>query len=114
MKKSLINITIMSCFALGASLVHADSMVGVTASGVSTNTGLSYGPSGGRGQQFAGADGRVQSSGTGFEIQTQPPEGYRYSHVSNQTNIVQSGPNGPFNQLGNPGMNTQERYPMGR
>ncbi len=113
MKKSLINITIMSCFALGVSLANADSMVGVTTSGVYTNTGQSYGPSGGR-VQNNGADGRVQASGTSFEIATQPPEGYRYSHVSNQTNIVQSGPNGPFNQLGNPGMNSQERYPMGR
>ena len=113
MKKSLINITLMSCFALGVSLANADSMVGVTTSGVSTNTGQSYGPSGGRIQPM-GADGRVQPSGSQFEIQNQPPEGYRYSHVSNQTNIVQSGPNGPFNQLGNPGMNSQERYPMGR
>ena len=93
MKKSLINITIMSCFALGASLAQADNMTGVTASG---------------------ADGRVQPSAAGFEIQNEPPAHYRYSHVSNQTNIVQSGPNGPFNQLGNPGMSSQERYPMGR
>ncbi|MBK8568707.1 MAG: hypothetical protein IPN81_01270 [Nitrosomonadales bacterium] len=113
MKKSLINITIMSCFALGASLAQADNMTGVTASGVSTNTGISYGPSGGRVQPM-GADGRVQPSAAGFEIQNEPPAHYRYSHVSNQTNIVQSGPNGPFNQLGNPGMSSQERYPMGR
>lgn len=114
MKKSLINITIMSCFALGASLAHADNMTGITASGVYSNTGISYGPSGGRGQQFAGADGRVQSGQVGFDLQTQPPAYYHYSHVANQTNIVQSGPNGPFNQLGNPGMNNQELYPMGR
>ena len=114
MKKSLINITLMSCFALGASLANADNMTGITASGIYANTGISYGPSGGRGNQLAGADGRVQPSGTAFEIQTQPPAHYHYSHVANQTNIVQSGPNGPFNQLGNPGMNNQERYPMGR
>lgn len=113
MKKSLINITILSCFALGASLAQADNMTGVTASGVYNNTGVSYGPAGGRVQPM-GADGRVQPSAAGFEIQTQPPAGYRYSHVSNQTNIVQSGPNGPFNQLGNPGMSQQELYPMGR
>ena len=113
MKKSLINITILSCFALGASLANADSMVGVTTSGIYSNSGASYGPSGGR-VQNNGADGRVQASGTSFEIQNQPPAAYRYSHVSNQTNIVQSGPNGPFNQLGNPGMNQQEIYPMGR
>ncbi|CAH1385687.1 hypothetical protein [Candidatus Nitrotoga sp. M5] len=114
MKKSLINITIMSCFALGATLAHAGNMTGITASGIYTNTGVSYGPSGGRGNQLAGADGRVQPSGTAFEIQTQPPAHYHYKHVSNQTNIVQSGPNGPFNQLGNPGMYQQEYYPMGR
>ncbi|RFC37791.1 MAG: hypothetical protein DID92_2727743090 [Candidatus Nitrotoga sp. SPKER] len=113
MKKSLINITLMSCFALGVSLANADSMVGVTTSGISTNTGQSYGTSGGRIQPM-GADGRVQPNNAGFDVQNQPPEYYRYSHVSNQTNIVQSGPNGPFNQLGNPGMNSQERYPMGR
>ena len=113
MKKSLINITIMSCFALGASLAQADNMTGVTASGVSTNIGQSYGISGGRVQPM-GADGRVQPGNASFDVQNQPPEHYRYSHVSNQTNIVQSGPNGPFNQLGNPGMNSQERYPMGR
>lgn len=114
MKKSLINITIMSCFALGASLAQADNMTGVTASGVSTNTGISYGSSGGRVQPM-GADGRVQPSAAGFEIQNEPPAHYRYSHVSNQTNIVQSGPVLElFNQLGNPGMNSQERYPMGR
>lgn len=113
MKKSLINITLMSCFALGVSLANADSMVGVTTSGVSTNTGQSYGTSGGRLQPM-GADGRVQPTASGFDVQNQPPAGYRYSHVSNQSNIVESGPNGPFNQLGNPGMNSQERYPMGR
>lgn len=102
----------MSCFAFGVSLANADSMVGVTTSGVSTNTGQSYGPSGGRVQPM-GADGRVQPTAAGFEIQNEPPAAYRYTHVSNQTNIVQSGPNGPFNQLGNPGMNSQERYPMG-
>jgi len=103
MKKSLINITIMSCFALGVSLANADSMTGVSASGQYNNTGVSYGPSGGRAAQV-GATGQVQPDATGFTIQTQPPADYpRYSHVSNQTNIVQSGPNGPFNQLGNPG-----------
>jgi hypothetical protein len=102
MKKSLINITLMSCFAFGVSLANADSMVGVTTSGISTNTGISYGPSGGRVQPM-GVDGRVQPTAAGFEIQTEPPAAYRYTHQSNQTNIVQSGPNGPFNQLGNPG-----------
>lgn len=104
----------MSCFALGASLANADNMTGITASGIYTNTGISYGPSGGRGNQGGGADGRVQPNNTGFDIQTQPPAHYHYSHVANQSNIVQSGPNGPFNQLGNPGMNNQEHYPMGR
>lgn len=113
MKKSLINITIMSCFALGASLANADNMTGITASGVYSNTGISYGPSGGRVQSM-GADGRVQPTAASFEVQSQPPAHYHYSHVANQSNIVQSGPNGPFNQLGNPGMHNQERYPMGR
>ena len=102
MKKSLINITIMSCVVLGASLANADSMTGVTASGISNNVGISYGPAGGRVNQV-GATGQVQPDATGMTIQTEPPAAYRYSHVSNQTNIVQSGPNGPFNQLGNPG-----------
>jgi len=103
MKKSLINIAIVSCFALGASLASADSMVGISASGLYSNTGVSYGPSGGRASQV-GATGQVQPDATGFTIQTQPPADYpRYFHSSNQTNIVQSGPNGPFNQLGNPG-----------
>jgi hypothetical protein len=113
MKKSLINITIMSCFALGVSLAQADTMTGISAAGIANNNGISYGPSGGRVQPM-GADGRVQPSAAGFEIQNQPPAYYRYSHDSKQTNIVQSGPNGPFNQLGNPGMYTQETYPMGR
>ena len=105
MKKSLINITLMSCFALGVSMANADSMVGVTTSGIYSNTGVSYGPAGGRVNQV-GATGQVQPEATGFTIQTEPPAAYRYSHVSNQTNIVQSGPNGPFNQLGNPGSPT--------
>lgn len=105
MKKSLINITLMSCFALGVSMANADSMVGVTTSGIYSNTGVSYGPAGGRVNQV-GATGQVQPDATGMTIQTEPPAAYRYSHVSNQTNIVQSGPNGPFNQLGNPGSST--------
>lgn len=103
MKKSLINITIMSCFALGVSLANADSMTGVSASGLYSNSGVSYGPSGGRTGQV-GATGQVQPDATGMTIQTNPPADYpRYSHVSNQTNIIQSGFNGPFGQLGNPG-----------
>ncbi len=93
----------MSCFVLGASLANADSMVGVTTSGLYSNSGASYGPSGGRTSQV-GATGQVQPDATGMTIQTEPPADYpRRSHVSNQTNIVQSGFNGPFGQLGNPG-----------
>jgi hypothetical protein len=102
MKKSLINITIASCLVLGASMANADSMTGVSVSGISNNSADSLGIAGGRGGQV-GLSGQVQPGNVDQIIQNGSPEDYRRSHVSNQTNIVGSGLNGPFGQLGNPG-----------
>ena len=103
MKKSLINITIASCLVLGASMANADSMTGVSVSGISNNSADSLGIAGGRGGNV-GVSGQVQPGNVDQIIQNGTPEDYpRLVHDSKQTNIVGSGFNGPFGQLGNPG-----------
>ena len=103
MKKSLINITIASCLVLGASMANADSMTGVSVSGISNNSADSLGIAGGRGGQV-GLSGEVRPGAIEQTIQNGSPEDYpRRRHDSKQTNIVGSGLNGPFGQLGNPG-----------
>jgi len=84
-------------------MANADSMTGVSVSGISNNSADSLGIAGGRGGQV-GLSGQVQPGNVDQIIQNGTPEDYpRRVHDSKQTNIVGSGFNGPFGQLGNPG-----------